>query len=61
MLNFLVKEYNLFTKNTDIYLEQYKWNLALFEKVNNSIDTKLHVDVLYNHTIFLNFFSALHN
>ena len=53
MLSVLLKEYNWFSTNNEISLEQQKWNFAFMKKVNNSIATKLRVTLLKNRKLFL--------
>ena len=53
---FLLREYHLFSQNTESSLEQYKLNLALLQKVYNSIATKLRVTLIDNYALFLKYF-----
>ena len=57
---FLHREYYLFSQNSASSIEQLK-KIALLQKVNNSIATKLCVKLINNCTIFLKTNSARHN
>ena len=45
---FILKEYNLFSQNTEGSLEQLKRNFAFMKKVNHSIAAKMCANLLNN-------------
>ena len=58
---FILKEYNLFSQNTEGSLEQLKRNFAFMKKVNHSIAAKMCANLLNNRLKNWSNCSAQHN